>query len=78
MQRQTFTPSHQQVSEEQLFWKYSPSAIAEHDILWQGAPLDQCGSAVSSVSPGSLLPTPCWGDRLRTEIWKLWALFGNS
>lgn len=24
-------------------------------------------------------PQPtCWGDRLRTEIWKLWALFGNS
>lgn len=63
VQRQTLTTSHQktdaqQVSEQWLFWKDFPSAFAEHDVLWCGTPLDQCGSAVSSVSPPSLLPTP--------------------
>lgn len=79
MQRQTLTTSHQQsgaqqVSEQWLFCKHFPSAVAEHDVLWHRAPLDQRGSPVSSVSPPSLLPTPSplaegtdWG----TGLWKL-------
>lgn len=62
------------VSKQWLFCKDFPSAIAEHDVLWHGRALDQCGSAVSSVpshSPAHSQPT-CWGTDWETEkIWKL-------